>query len=535
MDGKISGPTEHSGSMVQHLVRLGTRRSWLAMAQSRWVARELERLNPGLTVELFGIETKGDRIQDVPLSQIEGREFFVAELDEALRTKRVDLCVHSMKDLSLARPPEFAPFFVPCRENPRDVVVYRADVWERILAATDIPVELVIGTSAPRRLENLPEFLATALPAGPSQRGPRLRFESIRGNVNTRLSRLHEPEESGRRMDGVVLACAGLNRLLRDEEAGPQLLRILEGTRFQMLPIMETPGSPAQGALAVECRADDQKLRAVLERLHDSQAATAAAAERAVLKEWGGGCHLSLGAASVDLPGCGPVLYIKGRHPQGQLVNEIRWEAPPPVTGSAEVAFVSSEAKESRKRSRSLEKLTEQQRAALDGAGLWVVSMAAALPDELQGPASQKRLWAAGTATWRKLAARGLWVEGCAEGWGVEALTEVFAEPFVQAADAHVALLTHKRAPALSGAPWATVATASSELVKLNEALKKKLKSSRFFYWKSATAYENLALFLPRGAVRHACGPGRTAVGLKARGVEPQVFPSFEEWQSWLK
>jgi hydroxymethylbilane synthase len=237
----------------------------------------------------------------------------------------------------------------------------------------------------------------------------------------------------------------------------------------------------------------------------------------------------------VNLPGCGPVLYIKGRHPKGDAVSEIRWEAPPSVVGSAGVAFNSSEAKESRKRSRSLEKLTDGQRQALEGSTLWVVSMAAALPEALAEQAAVKRLWAAGSATWRKLAARGLWVEGCADGFGVEALSEIFAEPFCAAASDRVACLTHKRAPALQNSQWATVATASSDLIRLTEPLKKRLKGCRFFYWKSATAYENLALFLPHGGIRHACGPGRTASGLKARGVDPQIFPSFEEWVAWLK
>src|SRR4051794_1008814 len=105
-------------------LKLGTRRSLLAWAQSSWVAREIERLNPGVHVQLVGIETRGDKIQDVALRQIEGKEFFVAELDDALKTGNVDLTVHSLKDLSLERPKEFICAAIPRRENPRDVILF---------------------------------------------------------------------------------------------------------------------------------------------------------------------------------------------------------------------------------------------------------------------------------------------------------------------------------------------------------------------------------------------------------------------------
>src|SRR4051794_13512920 len=114
--------------MSQRPLRLGTRRSLLARAQSMAIASALERANPGLQVELVGIETRGDRITDVPLRQIEGKDFFTAEIDSALRAGKVDLTVHSYKDLNLERPPELALGAVPRRENPRDIAIFAADV-----------------------------------------------------------------------------------------------------------------------------------------------------------------------------------------------------------------------------------------------------------------------------------------------------------------------------------------------------------------------------------------------------------------------
>src|ERR1700704_6193974 len=114
--------------MAQRPLRLGTRRSLLARAQSSAVARALERAHPGLKVELVGIDTRGDRITDIPLTQVDGKEFFTAEIDAALREGKVDLTVHSFKDLSLERPEELTLAAVPRRENPRDIVIFAPDV-----------------------------------------------------------------------------------------------------------------------------------------------------------------------------------------------------------------------------------------------------------------------------------------------------------------------------------------------------------------------------------------------------------------------
>jgi hydroxymethylbilane synthase len=169
------------------VLKLGTRKSLLAWAQSNWVARQIEKNNPGTQVELVGIETRGDRILDVSLQSLSetsgGKEFFVAEIDEALRSRKVDLTVHSMKDLSLDRPAEFILAANPPRENPRDVALFSPGIMEKLRTGAKIKV----GTSSPRRVENIPSFLKRALPFGKAD----LEFVEIRGNVNTRLSRVH--------------------------------------------------------------------------------------------------------------------------------------------------------------------------------------------------------------------------------------------------------------------------------------------------------------------------------------------------------
>src|ERR1700722_7091647 len=152
--------------MPSRVLKLGTRRSVLARAQSAAVARRLERLHADLTVELVGIETRGDRIQDRPLSSVDGKEFFTAEIDHALLEGQIDFTVHSYKDLSLGRPPRRMLAAVPPRGQPEDFAIFASDDPERLAAG----LPLTIGTSSPRRMSLVPDFLRQALPAAPRQR-----------------------------------------------------------------------------------------------------------------------------------------------------------------------------------------------------------------------------------------------------------------------------------------------------------------------------------------------------------------------------
>ena len=391
-------------------LRLGTRRSLLAQAQSSWVARQLEALHPGLRVELVGIETRGDQWLDVPLSTAPGREFFVAELDAALLAGQVDFTVHSYKDLSLERPPELVLAAVPQRADPRDVVLFGPSAARRL--AERLPLR--IGTGAPRRITNLADFLPAALPGATPQPTPE--FVPIRGNIDTRLSRVHLGEGEERHVDAVVLAMAGLARLWTSASGSARLTTLLAGVRWMILPLSECPTAPAQGALAIECRADNADMRRYLAAMHHPATARHVERERRVLAEWGGGCHQALGATSISVPNEGSVLHVRGRKPDGAFLAEKRVEAedlspvptpplPPnttPSTPTLRVAvFVPRPS-------------PTMDRASLDG----------------------QRIWTGDLDGWLALARAGVWVEGCAEGLGVSSLRSLFDEPVLGMASA---------------------------------------------------------------------------------------------------
>jgi hydroxymethylbilane synthase len=391
-------------------LRLGTRRSLLAQAQSSWVARQLEALHPGLRVELVGIETRGDQWLDVPLSTAPGREFFVAELDAALLAGQVDFTVHSYKDLSLERPPELVLAAVPQRADPRDVVLFGPSAARRL--AERLPLR--IGTGAPRRITNLADFLPAALPGATPQPTPE--FVAIRGNIDTRLARVHLAESEERHVDAVVLAMAGLARLWTSASGSARLTTLLAGVRWMILPLSECPTAPAQGALAIECRAEDADMRRYLAAMHHPATARHVGRERRVLAEWGGGCHQALGATSISVPNEGSVLHVRGRKPDGSFLAEKRVETedlssvpnPPPQPHA-----------DSSTPNPRLAVFISKPSPAMDGASL-----------------EGKRVWIGDLDGWLALARAGVWVEGCAEGLGVSSLRSLFDEPVLGMASA---------------------------------------------------------------------------------------------------
>jgi hydroxymethylbilane synthase len=243
-------------------LRIATRESALALWQAEHVRARLTALYPGMTVDLLGLTTQGDRVLDQPLSAIGGKGLFIKELEVAMDEGRADFAVHSLKDVPMEMPPGFALAAITAREDPRD-----AFVSNRHTGLADLPRGAIVGTSSLRREAQLRE------------RHPHLAIEPLRGNVNTRLRKLDEG-----RYAAIILAAAGLKRL----GFGTRIASLLEPD--ESLP------APGQGALALECRADRVSIAAVLAPLADQATTLATAAERAFSRARGGSCHTPLAA-----------------------------------------------------------------------------------------------------------------------------------------------------------------------------------------------------------------------------------------------
>ena len=267
-------------------IRIGTRRSPLALWQAHHVSALLKANDATLEVELMEIVTKGDKILDAPLAMVGGKGLFVKEIEEQLLSREIDLAVHSLKDMPSVLPEGLVLGAIPLREDPRDALVSR-----RFRSLDELPKGARVGTSSLRRACQLKTARRD------------LEIVSIRGNVQTRLRKIDEELDAG------VLAAAGLKRLELQERI-TQLL-----TPRQCLPAV------GQGALALEVRSDDAAILKRVSALEHAETRLAVSCERAFLRGLGGGCQVPIAAhATLD----GAMLDFRGLvgHPDGSRVVE---------------------------------------------------------------------------------------------------------------------------------------------------------------------------------------------------------------------
>ncbi|MET3290455.1 UNVERIFIED_CONTAM: hydroxymethylbilane synthase [Brevibacillus sp. OAP136] len=242
--------------------KVGSRKSMLALTQTNWVIEQLKKLDAESTFEVHEIVTKGDVILDVTLSKVGGKGLFVKEIEQSLFDKETDMAVHSMKDMPSELPEGLVIGAVPKRVDPRDVLI---SLTGKTL--DELPEGAVVGTSSLRRAAQLLNYR------------PDLQIRSIRGNIDTRLRKL---KEEG--FDAIILAAAGLERVNWN------------GTITQFLPVEISLPAVGQGALAIECRADDTEMLALLKTFDHQPTKLAVTAERAFLHKMQGGCQVPIGA-----------------------------------------------------------------------------------------------------------------------------------------------------------------------------------------------------------------------------------------------
>jgi hydroxymethylbilane synthase len=246
---------------MNKVLRIGTRASLLAVTQSTWVKKQIEQQYPGTQVDLVTIITKGDKILDVPLAKVGGKGLFVKEIEDALLDERIDIAVHSMKDVPAELPSGLHVAIIPQREEAVD-----AFISNRYPSLAALPQGAVLGTSSLRRKAQLMALR------------PDLCIQDLRGNLDTRLGKLDKGD-----YDAIILAAAGLNRLKMQDRITALF------SPEDMLPAI------GQGALGIELRQEDKELLAALQFLHHADTAAAVAAERAFLLRLEGGCQVPIG------------------------------------------------------------------------------------------------------------------------------------------------------------------------------------------------------------------------------------------------
>jgi hydroxymethylbilane synthase len=463
-------------------VRLLSRASALARLQAALVERALRTAHPHLDVQTLTRTSAGDQDQTSPLWKLPDKGAFTADISRALVDGDADIAVHSFKDLPTEMPAGTRIAGALPRADARDVLVMRQ------AAITARPEVLRILSSSPRRGWLLGESLPALLP------WPVRVVDAVpvRGNIETRLTKLVQGEEHG-----LVVAKAALDRLLGfgapfDHEAALVRNR-LERCRWMVLPMREFPWAPAQGALALEIpdrRADlDDLLKPIL------CASTTASVhyERQVLNEHGGGCHQALGAAAIEKP-YGRVVSIRSRD-RGTSTWTLEGGRQAFPRAAADAVWP--------RRNEGVAPVRTSMAVAQPGGDAFRVSRAEALPETWLLP-EDAIVWAAGSATWRRLARRGVWINGCADGLGDD---ENPAVDLLAGRTVTWLSLTHDRA----SRPEA-VATYHVEV-----PLPDDLASRSHFYWTSGEMFRRAIDRWP--SIKdgwHGSGPGRTRHAIEA-------------------
>ncbi|MBI5633006.1 MAG: hydroxymethylbilane synthase [Nitrospirae bacterium] len=252
--------------MKKDKVVIGTRGSKLALWQAEWVKAELQRLNPGLEIELNKIKTTGDKILDVPLAKVGGKGLFVKEIEEALLKDEADIAVHSMKDVPTEFPESLHLAVICEREDPRDAFIAQNN-QQAAKSLKDLPQGATIGTSSLRRSCQL------------LSRRPDLKIAQLRGNLETRFRKLDEGQ-----FDAMILAAAGVKRLGWQQ----RISEIIE-------PEISLPAI-GQGAVGIECRINDEFINQLIAPLNHKETSICVRAERALLKRLQGGCQVPIAA-----------------------------------------------------------------------------------------------------------------------------------------------------------------------------------------------------------------------------------------------
>jgi hydroxymethylbilane synthase len=478
-------------------IRIGARRSHLARLQAYLVGDALQKAAPGLAIEYSFKESLGDKNLQDPLWKLPERGVFTEDFVQDLHEGKVDLVVHSWKDLPTEERPGLALLGTLPRADARDLFFLRRESFGK--------ENLTLLTSSPRRTFSATRELPKLLPF--PVRG--LETKSVRGNVHTRLRKLVEGEG-----DGLFMAKAALDRLLSAERedfqgSKEEIRGYLHHLQWMVLPLTYFPTAPAQGALAIEGKAGRADLAQLVKKIHCEQSAAAVQAERERFAAYGGGCHQKIGLTVAPHPRLGNLEFFYGELSSGEVLHSIRAEKSPAPRHNEErwplepgPAFFARAPLAARH----------------PGTDLFV-ARADALPEWELG---EELIWAAGLDTWKKLARRGVWVNGSSEGLGE-------SEPEVQALAGRplsFTKLTHERSG--NRATFPTLATYTLRPRPFT------LPRAKSYFWMSETSFlRALELDPSIREARHASGPGYTAEAIeRVLGKPVAVYINYRHWRN---
>jgi hydroxymethylbilane synthase len=507
--------------------KIGTRGSLLAVTQSTLIKNELERIS-GESFELVLIKTQGDEVTNKPLWQLEGKDFFTKELDEALLKGEVDLVIHSYKDLGSLRPEGIKLAAITERRFAHDVLLI---MEETISKLPNWEGEFVVGTSSPRRIANLTNRLSGFIPHLKSKSCP-VRCETLRGNVNTRIKKLRDGE-----YHAITLALAGLERLSQTHKSAEELSGLLKKMNYLILPQSTFPSAASQGALGIETRDnrdDGDKLLKIISHLSHERTVEEVSRERQAFKEYGGGCHLAVGIHVKKVEDY--FLHVHAGEVDGKRIDKKWLEGVNIPTPAKKKLFVGlpKGTRPGIVYDEFLEKVPEKRMLELEKKHVFVTSRYClpSLQSSVKGrPAS---LWAAGTRTASIMTEAGFWINGTSDSLGTQDLQDIRNSQALRMMNADLRddwlTLSHDDGKNDLGAVIGCYKRAAK---KIEPAYENELREVGACFWSSYPEYQYFVKSFPflKDAL-HFCGLGKTWNEFRKAGVTITPLPGMEEFYS---
>ena len=497
------------------MIKIISRKSDLAIIQSKLVGNAISNSHPDLDIKYIYKDTRGDIDLSTPLSKLPEIGIFTTDLRKSLIDNDADIAVHSWKDLPIKLEKGTIVAGTLARADMRDILLIKKNRINLIKESKSIEV----STSSPRRSYNISSFLIKATPFDLNT----VSFKDIRGNIPTRLNKFIDGES-----DGIVLAKAALDRILENsnKDLAQKIINILQETLWMVLPLSENPCAPAQGAVAIEVNESRGDIIDLVKSINHSDTFESVKIERDILEKFGGGCHQKIGVSN-EKTSFGDILTIRGITDDNIILDtrkinrknkkEVSWKSINPsnifpLNLETYNIFTRNEINENIEQ---VSHLKNYNILATRGNVLNKVS-------ELD---SSNNLWSSGVKTWFTLASRGFWVNGTFDSIGED------QDPSINflSKNKKWLKLTHEDSKEF----FIKEKLPTYRLIrnKINEDLSKKTH----FYWMSGSAFlYALEEFPDISSQYHSCGPGNTYEIIKKNVTEDRIkiFLSYNDWKN---
>ncbi len=494
-------------------LRIVCRASKLSLVQAEIVKSKIFETHPEIEVSIEGITSRGDRLPDQPLSTLGGIDFFTEDIYASLTSGQSDIAVHSLKDMSSEHFFSHDGFAVVSRDIPNDVLIANPSIIAKINSGE----EILIGTSSPRREAMAIPFLRKALPK--REKPININSKNIRGNVDTRLSKLH----LGDQFDGIILAAAGINRLLNHTEFGVNIREILSDKKIMILPLIECTPAPCQGMIVAECHPENKWVKQILSEINNIEYLNDAIGEKKLALQKGPGCSQKFGVTTIATR-YSHHHFAFGENLQGEIIHE--WTHLPKAQSGLKIFATNTVMKD------FFEYRWSQSSGVIDTKHAFVANPKIAQNIELIKNFQNRTIWAAGSKTWFDLAKTGIWVTGCTDGLGFESILPVLSMPLINGNISNITILTHHKA-AVKWLNKGIKALGFYDLIPKNDVeIIKSVEGADFIFWSSYAQYIHYHRFAISSVI-HACAAGETAESLIHSGLHPVIFPTLKAFEIW--